>query len=100
MVEGGYVLLVVVRLVEGQCVSVAVEGASEEFVSPADVAGGDVGTEHGVDIVLALGVLHALAEGVPVGRRGDAHGVGQVPGAQRRGAGIDIHTDVVLHAGA
>ena len=100
-VEGSNVLLVVVLLVVGQRVAVAVEGTTVGgTVGAAIVTGGDVGTEHGVDIVLALGVLHALAEGVPVGRRGDAHGVGQVPRAQRRGAGIDIHTDVVLHAGA
>ena len=100
-VEGSNVLLVVVLLVVGQRVAVAVEGTTVGgTVGAAIVTGGDVGTEHGVDIVLALGVLHALAEGVPVGRRRDAHGVGQVPGAQRRCAGIDIHTDVVLHAGA
>ena len=100
-VEGSNVLLVVVLLVVGQRVAVAVEGTTVGgTVGAAIVTGGDVGTEHGVDIVLALGVLHALAEGVPVGRRGDAHGVGQVPGAQRRCAGVHKHTDVVLHAGA
>ena len=94
-------ILVACADVHGQRVAVAVEGAAVGIAVIAATGGGrDVGHEHGIDIILALGRNHLFAEGVPVGCRRDAHGIGQVPRAQRRGAGVDIHADVILHAGA
>ena len=100
ILEGSFILVARTD-VDGQRMAVAVEDATVGIVVIATtVSSADVGAEYGVDIILALGFLHLAAEGVPVGCRRDAHGIGQVPGAQRRRAGIDIHTDVVLHAGA
>ena len=100
ILEGSFILVARTD-VDGQRMAVAVEGASVGIVVIATtVSSADVGAEYGVDIILALGFLHLAAEGVPVGHRRDAYGVGLVPGAQGRRAGVDIHTDVVLHAGA
>ena len=100
ILEGSFILVARTD-VDGQRMAVAVEDATVGIVVIATtVSSADVGAEYGVDIILALGFLHLAAEGVPVGCRRDAHGIGQVPGAQGRRAGVDIHADVILHAGA
>ena len=68
MPEGSHVFLRTPRLVEGNGMSVTIEGTAEvsSFAVSHIVAGGDVGIEDCIHIVLVLGFLHHISKFFPV----------------------------------